>query len=119
MRYFVVLLAIFLSINTAFAINPFNKFSKPVVPTSGGTQVPIDAEFQTDFVGYDEKEFKAYQKEQKKRAKLEKKRAKLNEKKVKLELKKQKSSKNKEYCERYIEKLRSTEVKERDINKNL
>ena len=118
MKYFVVLLAIILSVNTAFAKNPFKKSTPPVM-TSSPYQVPLDDEFVTDFVGYDEKEFKAYQKEQQKRAKLEKKRAKLNEKKVKLELKKQKSEKNKEYCVQYIEKLKSTEVEKRDTNENL
>lgn len=118
MRVLILFLAICLSVNIALA-NPFNKFSKPIVPTSGGTQVPLDDEFKTDFVEYNESEFKAYQKEQQRRAKLEKKRAKLNEKKVKLEIKKQKSEKNKEYCVQYIEKLKSTQVEKRDTNENL
>ena len=76
MKYFVVLLAIILSVNTAFAKNPFKKSTPPVMTSPVTTQVPIADEFKTDFVGFDEKEFKAYQKEQQKRAKLEKKRAK-------------------------------------------
>ena len=118
MRVLILFLAICLSVNMAMAKNPFKKSTPPVM-TSSPYQVPIADEFMTDFVGYDEKEFKAYQKEQAKKAKLEKKRAKLNEKKVKLEFKKQNSQKNKEYCEQYIEKLRSTEVQKRDTNENL
>lgn len=116
MRVLILFLVLCLSVNMAIAKKPFKKSSSI---TSGQAQIPVDDEFKTDFVGYDEKEYKLYLKEQKKLAKLEKKRAKLQEKKVRLELKKKKSLENQEYCKQYIEKLKSTEIEKRDINENL
>jgi len=114
MRIFVVFLAIILSINTAFA-----KKSKVNQYIPSEAQFEIDEEFQTDFVGYDEKEFKAYKKEQKAKAKLEKKHAKLNAKKIKLETKKNKKIENSEYCQKYIERLEATRVEPRDTDEDL
>lgn len=93
MRIFVLFLAFFLAFNTAMAESSF----------------PIDEEFQTEFTGFDEKEFKAYEKEQKTLAKLNKKRKKLEDKKIKLEKKRDASIENCERSQIYIEKLKTTE----------
>lgn len=108
MRIFILSLAILLSINTAFAKNPFKK-TPPVLTTPPESQIPIDEEFQTDFVGYDEKEAKVFEKEQKALQKLEKKRKKLEAKKIKLEKKKAKSIENCERSQKYIEQLNTTD----------
>lgn len=102
MRVFILLLVILLSFNTAFA-------KKAPQPTFVGTPFPIDEEFNADFVGYDEKEFKAYEKEQKALATLNKKRQKLEDKKIKLEKKRDASIENCERSQVYIEKLKTSE----------
>ncbi len=119
MRILILLIAIFLSIGFVEAKKPPRQVDKPVMTSPTGSQVPIDDEFQTDFVGFDEKEFKQFQKEQKKQAKLDKKRKKLEEKRAKLELKRKNSLENRERCVQYIEKLRATEVDERINGENL
>ena len=119
MKSFILLLAIFLTINAAYAKNPIKKSEKPVLTSPVSSQVPIDEEFQTGFVGFDEKEFKQYQKEQEKQARLNQKRAKLEEKKVKLELKRKISRENQERCQIYLEKLQTSEVAERTFEENL
>lgn len=106
MRILVLFFAILLSFSSVFAV-PFKK-SSPSVSTSA-TPFPIDEEFQTDFVGYDEKEGKLLQKQEKAQAKLDKKRKELELKKVKLEKKKAASVKNCERSQEYIEKLKSHE----------
>lgn len=102
MRIFVLFLAILLSLNVALAKNAPQ-------PTFTGTPFPIDEEFQTEFAGFNEKEFKAYEKEQKAFAKLNKKRQKLEDKKVKLEKKRDASIENCERSQIYIEKLKTTD----------
>ncbi len=102
MRIFVLLLAVLLSFNMAYA-------KKAPPPTFVGTPFPIDEEFSADFTGYDEKEFKTYEKEQKALEKLNKKRQKLEDKKVKLEKKRDASIENCERSQIYIEKLKTTE----------
>ena len=83
MRIFVLFLVLLLSFNAALAKNPFKK-TPPVLTTPAQSQIPIDEEFQAEFVGYDEKEAKAFEKEQKALQKLEKKRKKLEAKKLNL-----------------------------------
>lgn len=109
MRIFVLFLVLLLSFNTAFARNPFKKSAPPVLTTPAQSQIPIDEEFQTEFVGYDEKEAKAFEKEQKALQKLEKKRKKLEAKKIKLEQKRAKSIENCERSQEYIEQLKTTD----------
>ena len=108
MRIFVLFLVLLLSFNAAFARNPFKK-TPPVLTTPAQSQIPIDEEFQTEFVGYDEKEAKAFEKEQKALQKLEKKRKKLEAKKIKLEQKRAKSIENCERSQEYIEQLNTTD----------
>lgn len=108
MRICILCLAILLSFNTALAKNPFKK-TPPVLTTPAQSQIPIDEEFQTEFVGYDEKEAKAFEKEQKALQKLEKKRKKLEAKKIKLEQKRAKSIENCERSQEYIEQLKTTD----------
>lgn len=113
MRILILCLAFLLSFNiAAFA-------KKAPAPTFTGTPFPIDEEFQTEFTGYDEKEFKAYEKEQKVQAKIDKKRQKLEEKKAGLEQKRDASLDNCERCQVYIEQLKSTEVEPRENEENL
>jgi len=112
MRIFILCLAVLLSFNVALA-------KKAPAPTFTGTPFPIDEEFQTEFTGFDEKEFKSYEKEQKALAKLDKKRKKLEDKKVKLEQKRDASLKNCERSQQYIEELKSTEVEPRENSENL
>jgi len=114
MRILILFLVIILSTNIVFA-----KKNEAMLTSPQQGQIEIDQEFVTDFVGYDEKEFKAFQKAQEKQAKFDKKRAKLEQKKAKLELKKKKSLQNQEYCVKYIEKLKSTEVQESNVNEAL
>lgn len=111
MRVLILLFAFLLSFSTAYA-------KKAPQPTFTGTPFPIDEEFQTDFVGFDEKEFKAYEKEQKALAKLNKKRQKLEEKKIKLETKRKNSIENCERSQEYIEQLKSTDETQQ-IEENL
>lgn len=112
MRIFILCLAFLLSFSVAFA-------KKAPAPMFTGTPFPIDEEFQTEFTGFDKKEFKAYEKEQKALAKLDKKRKKLEEKKVKLEEKRKNSVENQERCQVYIEQLRSTIVESRETEEKL
>ena len=112
MRIFVLLLAVLLSFNMAYA-------KKASQPAFVGTPFEIDEEFQTEFVGFDEKEFKAYEKEQKTLEKLNKKRQKLEDKKVKLEKKRDASIENCERSQEYIERLKATEVEPLTNDENL
>lgn len=112
MRILVLILAILLSFDMAFA-------KKATVPTVVGTPFPIDEEFVTDFDEYNPKEDKTFEKQQKTQAKIAKKRAKIEEKKVKLEKKRDFSVENQERKQVYVEKLRSTIVQPRDVEDNL
>lgn len=109
MRILILFFIMLLSMNIALAKNPFKKSVPPVLTTPGQSQIPIDDEFMQDFVGYDEKEAKAYEKEQKALLKLQKKLKKLEEKKVKLEHKKAKRLENYEKSKLYLERLKTTE----------
>lgn len=112
MRIFILCLAFLFSFSPALA-------KKAPQSTFTGTPFPIDEEFQTEFTGYDEKEFKAYEKEQKVRAKIDKKRQKLEEKKAALEKKRDAGLGNCERNQLYIEKLRATIVEPREGEENL
>lgn len=114
MRLLVIILIFALIPNLAFA-----KKSKVNEYIPSEAQFEIDEEFKADFVGFDEKEFKAYQKEVKAKAKLEKKHKKLEAKKAKLEIKRNKKIENSEYCQKYIERLEATRVESREIDENL
>ncbi len=111
MRIFLLFLMILLSFNMALA-------KKAAQPEFVGTPFEVDAEFVQDFVGYDEKEAKAYEKEQKALLKLKEKRQKIEDKKIKLEKLKTQSLETCERSQKYIEELKATEVKEK-INENL
>ncbi len=117
MRVLILFMVIISFANMALAKTPFSRDEKPVM--TGGVQVQIDSEFGADFVDFDEKEYKQFQKDEEKRAKLNKKRTKLMEKKVKLELQKKKSIENQERCKIHLEKLQSVDAQERTIDLNL
>ena len=101
MKNIILLLVILLSLTPVLA----KKVSQPEFV---GTPFEIDEEFQTEFVGFDEKEFKTYKKEQKAIAKIHKKRAKLENKKIKLEKKRDINLKNYERNQAYIEQLKTS-----------
>ena len=104
MRIIILCFAILISITPTFAFG--KKDSKPLVTTPPGTtQVPIDEEFQQEFVYYVPEEAKAFEKEQKEQRKLEQKRLKLAKKKERLEAKRQQKIDNNVYCRLYIEKI--------------
>ena len=107
MRIIILCLAILVSTTPCLAFGKKN--DAPIVTTPAGTpQVPIDEEFQEDFVYYVPEEAKAFEKEQKERKKLEQKKAKLDAKKAKLEAKRQQKIENNVYFRLYIEKIENS-----------